>query len=173
MRSGTPASLAASSTVSLELPDTVSGSFPLDWFLPSPLSIPLSARSLLNAWPQRAMVALEALPWLEKEAKERMKEGGKTAGRERPKEKGVARLPHPNSASVSANGKARNEAAKQARCSARYVSDAKRIKAEKAVDTKCPQTGELTRRVAERPVARGDDDERHRSNGYIPPASGR
>lgn len=105
---------------------------------------------------QRAMAAANALPHLEEEAKERMKEGGKKAGRGRPRkaeagrteiphvastaefpqlekeeeatDKGKEFFPYPNS--TPSNGEARDHAADLFHTNPRYVSDAKRIKTE-------------------------------------------
>ena len=69
---------------------------------------------------QTACVAVEALAFYEKEAKERLKEAGEKFG------KGMAKMPY----AIEGIGKARDFAAKDFKVSARYIQDAKMIKQE-------------------------------------------
>jgi hypothetical protein len=73
---------------------------------------------------QLAAVAVEMLPWLEKEARERQRQAGKVHGKGRPK----AKLPELIPEAKRDDGEARKQAAKLAGTNARYVSMAKAIK---------------------------------------------
>jgi hypothetical protein len=85
------------------------------------LSTNLHRRHLTSS--QRAMVAQEALPLLEEEGKQRMQQGGARGGATT---KGVAIVPPP----CEAPRKARDDAAKAANVSPRYVQDAKKVATE-------------------------------------------
>lgn len=76
---------------------------------------------------QAAALAVEIEAELSKAAKERQREGGKTAGRGRPKEQVVAKPPQPKSAPAP---KSRDVAAAMTNSSPRAVSDAKKVKKE-------------------------------------------
>ncbi len=81
-------------------------------------------------------MALECLPWLEAEAKERQKEHGDTApGRSKTL---TAKLPEVK------KGEAREQAGQMVGVGARYVSDAKRIKEQAPEVFEQVQKGELT-----------------------------
>jgi len=67
---------------------------------------------------QRATIAVEMLPMLEAEAKERMVAGGEA------RQQGVEKIPHPE----EDKGKSRDKAAELSGANPRYVSDGKRIK---------------------------------------------
>lgn len=85
------------------------------------VSMNLHRRHLTSS--QLAAVAVEMLPLLEAEAKERMSAGGVA------RQQGAEKIPHPE----SAKGEAREKAAAIAGTNPRYVSDAKRL-AEEAPD---------------------------------------
>lgn len=79
------------------------------------VSLNLHRRHLSSS--QRAVIALDVLPMLEAEAKERERAGGIA------RQQGVEKIPHPE----EQQGKARDQAAALFETNGRYVSDAKRI----------------------------------------------
>jgi hypothetical protein len=112
------------------------GCTPTEWVL----SVNLKRRQLTAS--QRATVAVQALPLLEAEAKERQsKLNGKTVL--------VEKIPQ------AEQGKARDKAASIAQVNPRYVSDAKRIKEECPRVFKEVQAGEKTISEAKRQLFGG------------------
>src|SRR5262249_32476678 len=111
------------------------------------LSLNLHRRHLTPS--QKAMAAAAAVAHFEKEARERMRAGGKKAGKGRPAAKGREIVPPPNG-----NGKARDQAAATLGVSARYVPDAKKVRAADRGVAEKVAAGELTLPRAKRAVAR-------------------
>ena len=108
------------------------------------ISLNLRRRHLTAS--QKAIVALNILPWLEKEAKERQVEGakigGQTAGSGRPKEKNslVEKLPQP----IKDETKSRHQAGQAVGVSGRYISEAKKLREEAPKIFKKIEEGRLT-----------------------------
>ncbi len=102
------------------------------------LSLNLHRRHLTAS--QKAIVALECLPWMEEEAKEKQLTGkGEDGSGGRGKKKNlVENLPQGN------QEKSRDQAGQMVGVSGRYVSDAKRIKEQAPEVFEQVQKGELT-----------------------------
>ena len=85
---------------------------------------------------QKAVVALDILPYIEKEAEERMRIGSMALNGEK-QNKGTARLPEGSS------GEARTQAGEKVGVGARYVSDAKKIKERAPQVAEAIKTGKI------------------------------
>lgn len=89
------------------------------------VSLNLHRRHLTSS--QRGALAVDILPMLEAEAKERKAEAGRSAAPGKPAEKDVEIIPHLSPLAFDDTGRARAQAAAILNTNERYVSDAKRI----------------------------------------------
>lgn len=109
------------------------------------ISYNLERRHLTQS--QKAAVAVEMLPWLEKEAKTRQQKHGGTAPGKKSENTGGKNA-------TSESGKAREKAAATTGAGARYVSEAKAIKEKSETLFEQVKTGEKTIADAKREIKR-------------------
>jgi ParB-like chromosome segregation protein Spo0J len=110
------------------------------------MSLNLARRHLTKS--QRAMVAVDALPLLEAEAKERQRAGAVRGGKQSSARQSDAKVPEKIPEPCAAES--RQEAARVVNVNDRYVSDAKRIQQEAPQVAAKVRSGELTLQDAKR-----------------------